>query len=305
MLGILDTQQLWATHYKFLNDYSEIVLFRERVIEFLRPHVMQEYRVLVSECRLANEKIAEQGGLDSVVRHDATAVVDAMYRALSGEIYIASFCGEHHEDEYINTNGLLSQWRGYGGDGGFALVFRSDQLEDLRKKESETFDYDGIGMGDLVYSDNDERFTQELSSSLAHIANYTKELFLSMKLAKEQAPNAAQFYPAFIQCISRYKHRGFKEENEVRIVAVPARHNAEYLALAREHGKTPKPEKQRKFRDVRGQPVPYIELFQAPLPIERIIIGPHRDKEARASALRVKLRNTGIEVTVSEIPYVC
>jgi hypothetical protein len=51
----------------------------------------------------------------------------------------------------------------------------------------------------------------------------------------------------------------------------------------------------------------YIELFNSintELPIERIIVGPHKEKEARAAALSVMLRNTKIEITCSDIPFV-
>ena len=159
VFGILETKQLWATHCRFLNDYSEIVLFRDRLIEFLRPHVLQEYKTLVSENQQAKDALAAHGDLDAVVKHDAAAV-----------------------------------------------------------------------------------------------------------------------------------------------------HDPEYLLAASESGESLRPEKERKFRDGRSRHIPYIEMFASldtPLPIERIIVGPHKDKESRASALRVMLRNTDIQVTVSDIPYVC
>ena len=309
VFGILGTKQLWATHCKFLNDYSEIVLFRDRLIEFLRPHVLQEYKTLVSENQQAKDGIAAQGGLDAVVKHDAAAVVDAMYKATDDEIYIASFCGEQKNDPYINANGLLSQWRGYGRDGGFALVFRTSELEKLLAAEFGQFDYSpGSCLADVVYSDNEARFAEELAEYLPDIADYVKQLFQNMRLKKEEPPDASRLYPAFIHCVARYKHRGFKEENEVRIVGVPARHGPEYLLAASESGESFRPEKERKFRDDRSRHIPYIEMFASldtPLPIEKIIVGPHKDKETRASALRVMVGNTDIQVTVSDIPYVC
>ena len=70
---------------------------------------------------------------------------------------------------------------------------------------------------------------------------------------------------------------------------------------------TLRPEKERRFRNKNAQITPYIELFDSvdvELPIEGIIVGPHKEKEARAATLRVMLRNTAIEVTCSDIPYV-
>jgi hypothetical protein len=114
-------------------------------------------------------------------------------------------------------------------------------------------------------------------------------------------------YHPFIHCISRYKHCGFKEENEVRVVLLPTVITQELLTLASRDGVIYKPEKERKFRNKNGQLVPYIELFNSidlELPIERIIVGPHKEKDARAAALRVMLRNTKIEITCSDIPFV-
>lgn len=127
-----------------------------------------------------------------------------------------------------------------------------------------------------------------------------------MKLKKQEAPDGTKACYSFMGCISRYKHCGFKEENEVRIVALPTIQNEEYLRLAKEKGFTSKPEKERKFRTKNGKLIPYIELFNSTdivLSIERIIVGPHKEKESRASALRVMLKSTNIEITVSDIPY--
>lgn len=123
---------------------------------------------------------------------------------------------------------------------------------------------------------------------------------------KTYKTNNIKGYGAFANCITRYKHHGFSEKNEVRIVALPTILNQRLVDMAISDGHILKPEKERKFRKQNGKHVPYIELFNSSeiaLPIERIIVGPHTDKETRASALRVMLRNSEIEITCSEIPY--
>ena len=110
--GILQSRSLWGTHYKFLNDYSEIVLFRDKLIEFLQPHVSELYEKVAKESPAVNLNINNNGGLHKVVEHDTAVCVDGAYRATGDEIYITSFCGEHGNPR-VNKNGLLSQWRGY------------------------------------------------------------------------------------------------------------------------------------------------------------------------------------------------
>ncbi len=92
--GILQTQSLWATNYKFLNDYSELVLFRDKLVSLIYPIVLEGYKQLIMHKPSLKGKIQEQGGLDQVVQHDAEVLIDSQYRALSSEIYILSFCGE-------------------------------------------------------------------------------------------------------------------------------------------------------------------------------------------------------------------
>lgn len=220
LLEILQTQTLWATHYKFLNDYSEFALMRDKLIEYLSPIVQEKYRKLIKQGNDVQRVIDRKGGLDRVVLHDTVVTVDAAYRATGEEFYIVSFCGED-KNSYVNSNGRLSQWRGYGVGGGIALVFDTHKLEEKLKIEAERYSY-GTG----------------------HIS---------------------------------------------------------------EEGSTLKPEKERKFRTKNGKLIPYIELFNSTdivLPIERIIVGPHKEKESRASALCVMLRNTNTEITISDIPYV-
>lgn len=46
LVGILQNKTLWATHYKFLNDYSEIVLFKDKLISLIFPHMRERYEEL-------------------------------------------------------------------------------------------------------------------------------------------------------------------------------------------------------------------------------------------------------------------
>ena len=305
LYGILENQCVWATHYKFLNDYSEIELFRKKLIEFLYPLVLEDYKELIPKYPNAQEFISGKGGLSAVVRHDNELFVNSSYEALSNGIYIASFCTEH-TDNYINENGLLSQWRAYGGDGGFAIVFKTQVLEEMRSSEYDAFHYEGFLFDDVVYSDDEEKYKLDLSEPLLKISTYQKEMFKQALQRKQELLDAKDAYSSFVQCITRYKHRGFKEEQEVRIVTIPIALDRSYQEIAGDEHCKSKPEKEPKFRDKNGRSTPYIELFRSldsPLPIEKIIVGPHKDKDSRAAALRIRLRNTDIEVTVSEIPY--
>lgn len=116
-------------------------------------------------------------------------------------------------------------------------------------------------------------------------------------------------YPAILFCSCRYKHWGFEEEKEVRIVAIPR--SLEMREKAEAAGHALKPEKRKKHFMRRGTAVPYIELFEGistssgpRLPISGVIVGPHSEKDKRRREIEILLRKHGIEapVSVSEIP---
>jgi len=263
-------------------------------------------QALIKQSPHIEQSINKKGGLGQVVQYDTEVVVDAQYRATGDEIYILSFCGQHNNPK-VNNNGLLSQWRGYGTGGGAALVFDTKKLEEILELEAKRFEYSAGLIAYLIYSDDEQKLKEELSDELSIIADIIKQFFNHTNLSQEEEVDASKGYIPFVKCISRYKHYGFGEENEVRVVALPAVIDQELLKLANANGATLKPEKERKFRKKNGQHIPYIELFNSidiDLPIEQIIVGPHKEKETRAAALRVMLRKTNIEITCSDIPYV-
>jgi len=305
LYGILKDQCVWATHYKFLNDSSEIELFRPKLIEFLYSSTLDLYRELIQKYSIDPEFISANGGLDAMVKSANEEFVDTCYDVLAREFYIASFCAEN-QDKYINENGLLSQWRAYGGDGGFAIVFKTHALEEMLDSEGKAFHYESLLLAYVIYSDDEEKYELELSEDLAKISVHLKEIFMEELKGKQESSDAEVPYPSFIRCVTRYKHRGFKEEHEVRIAIMPTVLDTSCQEIPEDENCKSTPEKERKFHDKNGKLTPYLELFRwldAPLPIEKIIVGPHKDKDSRAAALRIMLRNTDIEVTVSEIPY--
>jgi hypothetical protein len=115
-------------------------------------------------------------------------------------------------------------------------------------------------------------------------------------------------YSPFVRCACKYKHWGFQEEKEVRIVLIPP--NAEVLATRRQLGLCEKP----LHHFVRsGTLVPCYHLFEGiarlpdwPLPITRIIVGPSNDQEIRKLGLLRLIGELNVDVMVSssEIPYV-
>lgn len=98
--GILSTKQLWATHYQFLNDTSEM--------EHGKKHIGKIWQQQCDKVGLSSPNEAWWKVFTPNDDHP--------------EFFITSFCGVPAGNIDLESDGLLSQWRGYGGQGGFAII---------------------------------------------------------------------------------------------------------------------------------------------------------------------------------------
>lgn len=307
LAGILSSQCLWATHSAYLNDADEIKLFFDR-----RLHPLIESAVRLAICELikipGNEKIV-LGGFDRAVADAADGLSDSIRKVTLAfnQPYILSLCAS--KDERVRANGLLSQWRGYGKDGGYAIVFDAKALQLRLEEEAKNHLYQHIQWGDVHYYDetsDDLLAAEEIQEAEAILGAGV------LKFMKEQVPeNFEPIYEALTTLSCLYKDWGFHEEREVRIIAIPSHKTVKDAALLNASRTPPKIPKAF-IRD--GCPIPYIELFNSAgsaanrltLPIKRIVIGPHREKQQRKEAVEIILSAKSIQakVTVSQIPYI-
>jgi hypothetical protein len=311
MEGILRTQTLWATQAMFLNDTSELRAFAELLPDLLRAAVDEGIEPLLRFN--PNQQILNRfGGKAALVEQVVRETTNAMYGALLGtptspayiEPYVVSFCTA--SNTRVAEHGLLSQWRGYGRDGGYVLVFDTARFDALVGEEAGKWTWAILMGGDVVYSSYTlDRIREEIGDSMDAMKKSVGEFLRT-------AGNPDILEPLFFaltQCACRYNQWGFAEENEVRIVAIPA--NKQILEEARRHN-LPVSEIPRHAYLRHGTTVPCIRLFEGdgsyahkPLPIKRVIVGPHPEKERRQRAVEILLRQLGIDipVSISEIPY--
>ena len=292
--GIIESQTLWASHYKFLNDAEEVVHLRARLPEELELR----FRKLIADLDSSQKEplLNRYGSVEKAITAEVEHLMKFMYELLiTSEPFITSFCKA--SDPYVAEHGLLSQWRGYGSRGGYALVFGMDGLKKLLNQE--TAKYPGTFLAfakDVVYD-----------SAVGTLASFQKQVdelatkWIQMKYLPNVLPRLADTITNFVDCASRYKHRAFSEENEFRIVCIP-------IPLSKH------PTKPLKTFLRKNRVVPYLNLFEGitsatdkPLPINRIIVGPGEDREKRQIGVDRLCKQhglKGVDVTVSEIPYV-
>ncbi|MGJ0514475.1 MAG: DUF2971 domain-containing protein [Methylomicrobium sp.] len=306
LFSILKTQYLIATDWRHLNDISELMHFSELLPRLFRPELVRRATEIASENSEAQQFITLQGGVDTYCAEQAKYIAEKMYNSLGLndenerllEFYITSFCTPEGAFAEVRNHGLLSQWRYYGQQGGYALVFDTAELEHLMKLEHSHWDC-RISFGEVGYSSDSPDVLEKRIESLS---------VLREVLRKCQFDSSEAFIPLlqpFLDCCIHYKHWAFAEENEVRLVAVL---NGPRMLREDEERRE---RKRDCFTNRENREVPCLNLFEGleinracRLPIRKIIVGPGPNQKQNETKLRNFLQDAGynIEVTCSHIP---
>lgn len=304
--GILLSNQLWATNYRYLNDREEISGFFDRKLNLLIAEGAQRGITELSKSLKGRAALKRLGGDSQINKELPPQLSEALKNVtLLFDIFVTSFCytkpGKDSED------GLLSQWRGYGHDGGYALVFDTQKLDELLAQERLDHEYAYVNYSDVDYHDLDDASAPKFEETLKW-EEEIRQCVAEMVTSQDLRPVAERFFDPVTSLAVRHKHRGFREEAEVRIVAIPP--TPEMKQEADRCGITIK-NKKIDFFNRNGVLVPYLSLFEeqaknnARLPIKKIVVGPHPEKELRKKSLQLFLEQLGlsVEVVSSDIPY--
>ena len=118
LLGILESQSLRATHSAFLNDSMEIALFFEQRLAKIVESAIQKELAADPALQVLPQFAKTPQEAESVIARYVIDMADAIRTTTQrfNEPYFACFSAP--ANKRIRTDGLLSQWRGYGKDGG-------------------------------------------------------------------------------------------------------------------------------------------------------------------------------------------
>ena len=268
-----------------------------------------------------NKRLGRLGGAAKVAESDGSMIVNLMRSKLLGDStepgwgipFVASFTT--HEDDNHRNHGMLSQWRGYGGDDGVAIVFDTKKLENLLETEYQRFEYFSCSIADAVYDKEDLDLAGHFPGLFDELRAFSRN---SIEGEKNQALHTlingvSEKLPS---AVGRFKHQAFQEEHECRII-VGLSHESHHKELISSGGKSNKAFKKIHHRSGLCGSVPYIKLFEVigdrngqneEIPIARILIGPSRNQWVHLETVRELVcelaGERNIEVQRSEIPYV-
>lgn len=154
LLGIVGHGNIWATDVEFLNDAQELIYARDNLLSTLRAERERaEFQAYVMAGNQNPKSVDVELRARSRWRNsknvhvmrsatDLAAALGAVIEELENvggpsesspcHAYVSCFCSE---------GDLLSQWRGYGGVGGYSIGFRVAALRGIAKREEGKFDW--------------------------------------------------------------------------------------------------------------------------------------------------------------------
>lgn len=297
LIGVLESAELWSTAYFCTNDESELAAGKG----ILAPL----FRAATYDMIQANDPLVHTfrgRGVD--IRHYA----DGFEQMITGFAlsslcaYITCFCKPAGAEDF--THGLLSQWRAYGADGGYALQFSKKKLlaEIERANSSSGVSYE---LQDVHYSTDNKLKAEVISykeSFLRAYREHLEELAQPLDFSKKtmKNPNATLLggpLESFLDYLIHTKNQHFGEERECRLSVIDLLSTkSEVLPV--------------NYFNRSGLIVPYKKTPKATFDVLRcvewIVIGPGPRMGARYKSVvqMVQRLGLGIYVRPSHIPFI-
>jgi hypothetical protein len=259
LLGILDRSAFWATDLRFLNDAQEAIYAHDLFVEAVRSAdnpALQAGHPAYDDPQPFGQVFAEYKKL-----------VAAELNSPDFPVYVTCFC---------ESGDLLSQWRAYGSDHGYAIEVKADALK------TAVHQIVGYPPGKSLMQ---VRYGPDAAADVVSTAMQEISKDTNLGGAGVHAHYMALRLTAMLAGV---KHPGFREECEWRVVAAFEREEPELV----------------KFRSTPMAIVPYIEVAVARDAIVTIRVGPGRHVDVREAGVRRLLRklDCGAGVLHSEVP---
>jgi len=300
LIGILRAKELWATAYYCSNDASELAVGRG----FLTPELTRITRKMIDDGDPLVLTFLKRGvNPMEYAENFEQLVVETAFSLLS--TYISCFCKPKGEEDF--RHGLLSQWRAYGADGGYALQFsRKKLLEAIEKIENEKGGW-AYDLKDVFYATQNplqdkvlghiDVFIQAYNDHLKAFGGPLEALLNTSTMPSPIAGLVGGPLEALLDYFIHTKNGHFSEERECRLSFVEPE--------APDLQKIPTD-----CFDRGGLIVPYKRIPHSTIPLvdclEWILIGPNSRMGARFKSVCQIVKASGLDIKVrpSHIPFV-
>ncbi len=168
LIGIFDSGEIWSTAYYCANDEQELSAGHGVLYQMFR-----ERAYLLRQSNDQRADLFARRGVDIMSYADGFEQQLTALAMSSLVAYITCFYKPSGKEDF--HHGLLSQWRGYGTDGGYALQFsRSRLLEAIKNaNRAEDVNYD---LEDIYYSPDNPLKDRVFEQRVAFLDEFEKHL---------------------------------------------------------------------------------------------------------------------------------
>ena len=299
LIGILQNEEIWSTAYYCSNDVSELAAGKGT----LTPEFLRVANKLIQDNDPLVQKFRGRGiGIMEYARAFEERITALAFHKLCA--YITCFCKPTGKEDFLH--GLLSQWRAYGADGGYALQFsRKKLLAALEKaNEAQGLNYE---LQDVHYTVENPLKVELLSHTDSFIRaykDYLEEMGAPLQelVTRQSMPNPiANLLGGPLESLLDYlvhtKNQHFGEERECRLSLIEAVTSGfEVLPM--------------NYFNRNGLIIPYKKTPHTTFPlldcVEWIVIGPNPRMGARFKSVTQMVQAAGLTINVrpSPIPFV-
>lgn len=294
LAGIFKSNTVWSTAYYCANDEQELAAGKGVLTGLFREEM---YALEKSDDKRIRTFLGRGVNPLEYADHFEGLVTAMALGALCA--YITCFCRPATKEDFLH--GLLSQWRGYGQDGGYAIQFSRRKLEAaLRNANPKTYE-----LKDVHYAVDNELKKQLLSHREEFIAAFHKHLDqlaapIDFRRTSWESPLPKLLggpLESLLDYLVYTKNQHFAEERESRMCALQATEV------------TPESKFSVDYFNRNGLLVPYIATTRTDLDllacIDWIVVcpGPRVNARFKSVSHLVRQAKNGIHVRVSHIPY--
>lgn len=309
--GIIESNTLWATHFLHLNDSTEVTLLKRPLTDLLVSRALEANSDMARNTSRQTRRALLSGRNLHGVRCVTTAFVNSLFGAAFdaqsiealAEPYITSFCAHTGKQSYERQNGLLSQWRAYGGDESqrYCIVFDTLGIRKLLEQEWASYYWTYMYLDEVFYDGP----SVKVNDLFPDLLKYSEEAIVRV-IQGGGIDISREAIVALLAGAPWFKHQGFSEEQEARIVAIPGKKDmADRIALENASASLG-PLKTIYGAEQDTATRPHIALFdglKANLPIKRVIVGPSRHQKENLARARAVVGG-GLLLHPSETPFI-
>lgn len=296
LIGILGSQEIWSTAYYCANDESELTAGKG----ILAPLFWRATHKMIEASDPLVEIFSRRGvDIRDYARSFEQQITGMALSSLCA--YISCFCKPTGAEDF--THGLLSQWRGYGADGGYALQFsRKKLLAEIDRANSDgTLNYQ---LQDVHYAAENPLMVAVLSHTEAFLRAYREQLeeladpdILNKRTMRSPiATLTGGPLESLLDYLIHTKNRHFGEEKECRLSFIDlVSPKVDAFSVG--------------YFDRAGLVVPYKKTPRSSLDVlncvEWIVVGPGTRMGARFKSVLHMVRQLGLTIGVrpSHIPF--